>query len=161
MNNNDILRQLHTALATGYPEMIEIFRLSGCTMNQSTLSLLLKKEEDDDFIPCSNPLLSFFLEGLIVHRRGRRETGEPPPKPDASLNNNAILKKLRIAFDLKEDDMLAVFKSAGVTVSKAELGALFRTKGNKHYKECSDRFLQNFLHGLAVRCKAQPAGQAA
>lgn len=155
MNNNDLLRQLHSALDLSYPEMIEIFKLAGCTMNQSTLLLLLKNESDEELIPCSNPLMSFFLEGLIVHKRGRREsaTGQAP-KPDASLDNNAILKKLRIALDLKEDDMLAIMKLAGVTVSKSELGALFRTKGNKHYKECGDQFLQNFLQGLTVRCQS-------
>jgi len=87
-----------------------------------------------------------------VHKRGRRESdsGEPP-KPDASLNNNAILKKLRIALDLKEDDMLAIMKLAGVVISKSELRALFRNKGHKHFKECGDQFLRNFLQGLTIR----------
>lgn len=160
MNNNDILRQVRSTLAIGDSEMVDIFKQSSCTMNQSTLLLLLKKEEEDGFIPCSNPLLSFFLDGLIIHKRGRREspTGQAP-KPDAVLGNNAIMKKLRIALDLKEDDMLAIFKLAGGSISKSELGALFRTKGNKNYKECSDRFLQNFLQGVAIRCQALSSGQ--
>src|SRR5512141_868807 len=111
MNNNDLLRQLHSALDLGYPEMIEIFKLAGCTMNQSTLLLLLKNESEAEFIPCSNPLMSFFLDGLIVYKRGRLESaGGQAPKPAASLDNNAILKKLRIALDLKEEDMLAIMK---------------------------------------------------
>ncbi len=152
MNNNDILRRLRYALDISNPAMIEIFQLSGCTIEQPTLIKLLKKEEEVEFIACSNPLMSLFLDGLIVHKRGRREseTGQAP-KPDAALNNNAILKKLRIALDLKEEDMLAMMGSAGVKISKAELSALFRNKGHKHFKECGDQFLRNFLQGLTVR----------
>lgn len=152
MNNNDILRRLRYALDISNPIMIDIFQLSGCTIEQTTLIKLLKKEEEEEFISCSNPLLSFFLDGLIIHKRGRRESDAgQAPKPDASLNNNAILKKLRIALDLKEDDMLAIMALAGVKISKAELSALFRNKDHKHFKECGDQFLRNFLQGLTVR----------
>jgi uncharacterized protein YehS (DUF1456 family) len=152
MNNNDILRRLRYALDISNPTMIEIFQLSGCSIEQPTLIKLLKKEEEEEFIACSNPLMSLFLDGLIIHKRGRREsaTGEAP-KPDASLNNNAILKKLRIALDLKEDDMIAVMGLAGIKISKSELSALFRNKGHKHFKECGDQFLRNFLQGLTIR----------
>ena len=160
MNNNDILRRLRYALDISNPAMIEIFQLSGCSMEQPTLIKLLKKEEEDEFIECSNPLLSLFLDGLIVHKRGRRESdaGEAP-KPDAELGNNAILKKLRIALDLKEEDMLALMGLAGVKISKAELSALFRNKGHKHFKECGDQFLRNFLQGLTIRNRNVTADQ--
>lgn len=152
MNNNDILRRLRYALDISNPGMIEIFQLSSCTLELPTLLKLLKKEEEEEFISCSNPLMSFFLDGLIVKKRGRRETETgQAPKPDASLNNNAILKKLRIALDLKEDDMLAVMGLAGVTISKSELNALFRNKDHKHFKECGDQFLRNFLQGLTIQ----------
>ena len=152
MNNNDILRRLRYALDISNPTMIEIFQLSGCSIEQPTLIKLLKKEEEEEFISCSNPLMSFFLDGLIVQRRGRRESDDgQAPKPDASLNNNTILKKLRIALDLKEEDMLAIMGLAGVKISKAELSALFRNKDHKHFKECGDQFLRNFLQGLTIR----------
>jgi uncharacterized protein YehS (DUF1456 family) len=154
MNNNDILRRVRYALDISNPGMIEIFKVSGCTLELPTLLKLLKKEEEDDFIACSNPLLSFFLDGLIVQKRGRKDSADgQPPKPDASLNNNAILKKLRIALDLKEEDMLAVLKLAGITLSKSELSALFRNKGHKHFKECGDQFLRNFLQGVTIRLR--------
>ncbi len=152
MNNNDILRRVRYALDISNPGMIDIFQLSGCSLEQPTLLKLLKKEEEEEFIACSNPLLSFFLDGLIIHKRGRRdEDAGELPKPDASLNNNAILKKLRIALDLKEGDMLAIMLRAGVTISKSELSALFRNKEHKHFKECGDQFLRNFLQGLTAR----------
>ena len=152
MNNNDILRRVRYALDISNPSMMDIFKLSGCTLEIPTLLKLLKKEDEDEFISCSNPLLSFFLDGLIIHRRGKRESADArQPKPDPSLNNNAILKKLRIALDLKEDDMLAIMKLTGVIISKSELSALFRNKEHKHYKECGDQFLRNFLNGLTAR----------
>jgi len=160
MNNNDILRRLRYALDISNPVMIEIFQLSGCSIEQPTLIKLLKKEEEEEFISCSNPLLSFFLDGLIIHKRGRRESDAgQAPKPDTSLNNNAILKKLRIALDLKEEDMLAIMGLAGVKISKAELSALFRNKDHKHFKECGDQFLRNFLQGLTVRNRGVSAKQ--
>ena len=160
MNNNDILRRVRYALDISNPAMIQIFQLSGCTLELPTLLKLLKKEEEEEFISCSNPLLSFFLDGLIIHKRGRRESDEgQAPKPDAGLNNNAILKKLRIALDLKEDDMLAVMDLAGVVLSKSELSALFRNRTHKHFKECGDQFLRNFLQGLTVKLRGANPGQ--
>ncbi len=160
MNNNDILRRVRYALDISNPAMIQIFQLSGCSLELPTLLKLLKKEEEEEFISCSNPLLSFFLDGLIIHKRGRRESDDgQAPKPDAGLNNNAILKKLRIALDLKEEDMLAVMHLAGVVLSKSELSALFRNKGHKHFKECGDQFLRNFLQGLTIKFRGANPGQ--
>lgn len=152
MTNNDILRRLRYALDISNPAMVEIFKLSGCNIEQPTLIKFLKKEDEEDYIECSNPLMTFFLDGLIVHKRGRRESvAEPSLKPDTNLTNNIILKKLRIALDFKEDDMIAVMKLADIVISKSELSALFRNKGHKNFKECGDQFLRNFLKGLTIR----------
>jgi uncharacterized protein YehS (DUF1456 family) len=72
-------------------------------------------------------------------------------KSYSRLTNNAILKKLRIALELKEDDMLGILKLANVDISKHELTALFRKEGHKNYKECGDQFLRKFLKGLSIR----------
>lgn len=152
MTNNDILRRLRYALDISNPTMVEIFKFSGCNIEQPTLIKFLKKEDEDDYIECSNPLMTFFLDGFIVHKRGRRESpAGQTMKPDAELANNTILKKLRIALDFKEDDMIAIMKLAGFTLSKSELSALFRNKEHKNYKECGDQFLRNFLKGLTIR----------
>lgn len=152
MTNNDILRRLRYALDISNPGMVEIFKLSGCNIEQPTLIKFLKKEDEEDYIECSNPLMTFFLDGLIVHKRGKREsaTGQVE-KPDTALSNNTILKKIRIALDFKEDDMIAVMKLADIAISKSELSALFRNKGHKNFKECGDQFLRNFLKGLTIR----------
>jgi uncharacterized protein YehS (DUF1456 family) len=132
--------------------MIEIFKLADHEIEQSNLTGLLKKEDEEGFVNCSDDLLGYFLDGLILHKRGRKEIkpGETK-KSDSRLTNNAILKKLRIALELKEDDMLGILKLANVDISKSELTALFRKEGHKNYKECGDQFLRKFLKGLSIR----------
>ena len=148
---NDILRRFRYALDISNTTMIEIFRLSSHEIDLSTLLSLLKKEEDPDYLNCSPTVLGYFLDGLIVFKRGAREiAGQSVAKPDTELSNNGILKKIRIALELKEEDMIAIMKCANVTISKPELSALFRSKGQKNYKECGDQFLRSFLQGLTV-----------
>jgi uncharacterized protein YehS (DUF1456 family) len=152
MTNNDILRQLRYALNINDSTMIEIFKLADHKIEQSSITGLLKKEDEEGFALCSDDVLRYFLDGLILHKRGRKEMrlGETR-KSDSRLTNNAILKKLRIALELKEDDMLGILKLANVDISKHELTALFRKEGHKNYKECGDQFLRNFLKGLSIR----------
>ena len=154
MANNDILRSIRDALDLDDATMIQIFREAGREVGQSAISAFLKTKEQDDYIPCSNPIMGFFLDGLIIHNRGKQE-GSPSPaeKPLAELSNNAILKKLRIALDLKEDDLVGIFKLVGIVMTKHELTALFRKPGHKHYKECSDQILRDFIKGVALRPK--------
>jgi uncharacterized protein YehS (DUF1456 family) len=152
MTNNDILRQLRYALNINDSTMIEIFKLADHEIEQSKLTCLLKKEDEEGFVNCSDDVLRYFLDGLILHKRGRKEIkpGETR-KSDSRLTNNTILKKLRIALELKEDDMLGILKLADVDISKSELTALFRREGHKNYKECGDQFLRKFLKGLFIR----------
>jgi len=155
VTNNDILRRFRYALDISNPKMLEIFRLAGRDLDQATLMALLKKEEDEGFLPCGSDLLEGFLDGLIILKRGPRE-GEPgdAPAPAGGLNNNLILRKLRIALEMRDDDMVAVMKLAGVHVTRSELGAFFRSRGHKNYKECGDQFLRSFLKGLTNRYRA-------
>lgn len=152
MINNDILRRLRYALNINDSTMIEIFKLSEHEIEISDLINLLKKEDEQGYAACSDNVMELFLDGLILHKRGSKET-EPgqAKKPASHLTNNVILKKIRIALELKEDDMIGILKLADFEVSKAQLSALFRKKGHKNYKECGDQFLRNFLKGLTVR----------
>ena len=67
------------------------------------------------------------------------------------VSNNLVLKKLRVAFELKDADMHQVFEEAGFPVSKPELSALFRAPGHKNFRLCGDQMLRNFLKGLTLR----------
>ncbi len=152
MTNNDILRRLRYALEIKDATMIEIFKLSEYEIVQSNLTDLLKKEEEKGYVECSNEVMELFLDGLIIHKRGKSEMlpGQEE-KQNLPLTNNSILKKLRIALKFREDEMLSTLKLAGMSLSKSELSALFRKEGQRHYKECGDQLLRNFLKGLTTR----------
>lgn len=152
MTNNDILRRLRYALDIKDSTMIEIFKLSEYEITRSNLTDLLKKEAEEGYVDCSDEVMELFLDGLIIHKRGKREMmPRHVEKQDTPLTNNGILKKLRIALKFREDEMLSTLKMAGMSLSKSELSALFRKEGQRHYKECGDQILRNFLKGLTTR----------
>lgn len=152
MANNELLRSIRDALQLDAATMTRIFKAAGRAVGESAIAAFLKREDEDGYIPCSNPIMGFFLDGLIIHNRGKQE-GAPLPseKPLAELGNNAVLKKLRIALDLKEDDLITIFTAAGIVMTKHELTALFRKPGHKHYRECSNQLLYGFIKGVALR----------
>jgi len=160
MTPNDILRRIRYALNLNDPTMLKIFKQGDHAVDLAGLKKLLKKEDEPGYAACSDTVLGAFLDGLIVHKRGKKEA-EPGQvkKPDALLTNNAIMRKIRIALELKEDDMLGILKLGAVEISSSELSAFFRKKGHKHYKECGDQFLRGFLNGLALRYRDSPAAQ--
>lgn len=151
MTNNDILRRLRYALQLNDETMLAIFGLVAYPMDQPRLLALLKKEEEEGYRACRDLEMDRFLAGLIVHKRGTDDQHPIPPPSSARMTNNIVLKKLRIALELQETDMLATFKLAEIEVSKAELTALFRKEGHKNYKPCGDQILRNFIAGLTIR----------
>ena len=74
------------------------------------------------------------------------------------MTNNDILKKLRIALKLRDEDIIQILNLAEFTVSKGEISALFRAEDHPNYKECGDQFLRNFLNGLIIYMRG-PAGE--
>jgi uncharacterized protein YehS (DUF1456 family) len=150
MTNNDLLRRLRYALNLNGTSIAEICQLGGLELGPTDVLKLLKKEDEQGFLECDNSVMGAFLDGLIISRRGRRETTAEPPAPAELLNNNLILRKLRIALELNDAAMLEVFRKAEVSISKAELSALFRAVGHRNYKECGDQLLRNFVRGLTL-----------
>jgi uncharacterized protein YehS (DUF1456 family) len=129
--------------------MLKIFSFGGHKISEQEVLRLLKHDDDKDFSVCSNDLIRSFLDGLIIYKRGKQENKVPSPEKQNILNNNIILKKIRIALNFKEEDMLATFKLAGLNLTKAELTAIFRRPDHKNYKECGDQFVRRFLKGLS------------
>ncbi len=155
MNNNDILRRLRYALNISNSDMAGIYKLAGYEIQESKILDFLKKEDDEGYAECSDRKLELFLDGLIIHKRGKKETAESelPVKSETRLSNNLILKKLRIALDFKETEMLEMFRLSGFEITKPELSALFRKKGNKNYKVCGDQIVKNFIKGLTIHLR--------
>jgi uncharacterized protein YehS (DUF1456 family) len=69
------------------------------------------------------------------------------------LTNNDILKKLRVANKLRDDDIVKILALVDFKISKSELGALFRKEDHPKYMECGDQILRNFLNGLIIHLR--------
>ncbi|MEM9274220.1 MAG: DUF1456 family protein [Cyanobacteria bacterium P01_F01_bin.143] len=149
MTNNDVLRRLRYILDLSDSMMITVFGQAEVEVDRTQISNWLKRDDDPDYQNCSDKQLAIFLNGLINYRRGKKEG--PQPKPETTLTNNIILKKLRIAFDLKSEDMLEIIDYGGLALSKHELSAFFRRPDHRHYRECKDQVLRNFLQGLQAK----------
>lgn len=171
MNNNDILIRFRYALDMKETDMLEIFKLGGITLTREELQRMLLKpkkgsdidSEDEEFIAnddmkrCNNFMLESFLNGFILLKRGKQESKPGEPEKQAYMIkdnkdvNNVLLKKLKIALSLTSEDMLDILKVAGSNLSNSELSSVLRREGQRNYRECGDKYIRNFLKGLAIK----------
>lgn len=151
MHNNDILRRLRYTFDLKDSKMMALFAKGGLATTREQVSDWLKREDDSAFVRCADVELAHFLNGLIVDRRGEKEGA--PALAERRLTNNLILRKLKIALELKTEDVLEVMENGGLTISPHELSALFRRPNHKHYRDCEDQILRNFLRGLQLRLR--------
>ena len=149
MDNNDILRRLRYTFDFSDDQMIEIFSSADYKVNRSQVSDWLRMEDHPGFIAMIDQELAVFLNGLINEKRGKKE-GEQPIA-EKIINNNLVFRKIRIALNLKEENILEILETVNVKISKHELSAFFRSAGHKHYRDCQDQFLRNFLQGLQLK----------
>ena len=146
MDNNDILRRLRYTFAFNDTRMMELFGLGGKDATRAEISDWLKKDEDPAYQKLEDHRMAMFLNGMITDNRGAQE-GEQPVA-ETRLNNNIVFRKLKIALNLKSEDVLAILESTDMRISKHELSAFFRKPGHMHFRECKDQVLRNFLQGM-------------
>ena len=146
MNNNDVIRRVRYTFDFSDDKMIEIFALADVEVTRAQISEWLKKDEDPDFKGIYDKDLASFLNGFINLRRGKKEG--PQPKPEKTLNNNLILRKLKIALNLRDDEMVEIFDLVDMRISKHEINAFFRKPTQSQFRFCKDQFLRNFLYGI-------------
>ena len=151
---NDILRRIRYAFDFDDSKMIALFGLADCQVTRAQISDWLKKDDDPAFQEFSDMQLAIFLNGLINDRRGKKEG--PPPEPENHLTNNIIFMKLKIALNLKADDVLEILALANLRISKHELSAFFRKPDHKHYRACKEQVLRNFLKGVQLKYRPTP-----
>lgn len=72
-----------------------------------------------------------------------------------AMTNNDILKKLRVALHLRNDEIIEIMKLVDFKVTTSELGAIFRKEDHPKYMECGDQFLRNFLNGLIIHMRGR------
>ena len=149
MNNNDIIRRLRYTFDFNDDKMIKLFALADQALTRAEISSWMKKDDDPDFKELYDKELAVFLNGFIIEKRGKKE-GQAPIA-EKSLNNNIIFRKLKIALNLQEDEILNILKLADMPFGKHELSALFRNPNQSQYRPCKDQVLRNFIHGLQLK----------
>jgi uncharacterized protein YehS (DUF1456 family) len=159
MRNNDVLRSLRWTIDASDRALAELILLGGVPDSPTTAPLTqpegrdliaawLRRDDEPGWQPCPDIVADALLIGLIVQRRG---PSDRTPAPVTRLNNNTVLKRLRLAFALRDDDVADVLRLAGFPLSKSEIGGLFRAEGHPNYRPCGDQVLRNFLRGLGLR----------
>ena len=147
ISTNEILYRIQKALHLTTDEMLEAYKLEEYEMDATHLESLLKRRQEKGFMLCSYEELGIFLDGLVTLKRG-----PSPKKPNndeaVELTNNLILKKLRIALELKEAETEIIFSLADIELSKQQLASLFRKESHKNFKPCSNELLMAFIEGL-------------
>jgi len=151
LKTNDILYKIQKALTLSQEEMLEAYKLAKYNMDAEHLEALLKRRQDEGSKLCSYEELGLFLDGFVILKRGpspKNSNNEKKNDELVELTNNLILKKLRIALELKEAETEIIFSLGEAELSKQQLASLFRKEGHKNFKECSDELLMAFLDGL-------------
>ena len=69
------------------------------------------------------------------------------------MTNNDILKKLRVALMLRDDQIVEILELVDFRITKSELGAFFRAEDHENYMECGDQVLRNFLNALVLHLR--------
>ncbi len=155
MTNNDILRRIRFIFDLSDSQMMDAFAQADVVASREQVSAWLKTDDKPDFKELSDKQLATFLNGFINKRRGKKDG--PQPEAEERLNNNIIFRKLKIALDFKEENILEAMQLAGFAISKHELSALFRRQDHHNYRECQTQILRNFLKGLQIKLRGNVA----
>ncbi|MCV6606775.1 MAG: DUF1456 family protein [Campylobacterales bacterium] len=146
MTNNYIVKTVAESLQLTHKEILAIYNLEDKEITAEDVTDVLRDETEEKFILLIDEGLTLFLNGLITYKRGE-PTKKFSKKRDEDLTNNLVLKKLRIAFNLKDEDMLEIFALKNIKLSSSELTPYFRKEGHRNFKKCSDSLLKSFLLG--------------
>lgn len=151
MTNNYFIRRTQYIFSLKAKKMIEIFKSVGIDVTFDQVVGWTRRDEDPEVVLMEDNLLASFLNGFIIEKRGKKDG--PLPVPEDKMNNNLVLRKFRIALDMKDTDMLEIFRLSHTQISKHELSSFFRKKDHRNWAYCKDQFLRNFFHGLQAKYK--------
>ncbi len=151
MTNNYILSSIMSSLKQDKTDILKAYRLVDKKISQDDVDDILREPSDEKFILLSNEGFELFLNGFIAYKRG--PSNKKAKKQKIYFSNNIILKKLKIALDLKDEDIVKIFESDGLEITKSQLTAYFRRDGHINYRKCSDSLLKRFIKGLDTKEK--------
>src|SRR5690606_29871265 len=146
-----VLRTLRDTFDFNDFAMMDMLSKGRLTVPREEVTNWLKRDDDEDYRAIDGKAVAAFLNGLIILKGVPAEDGTAAAQK--SLDNNMILRKLKIALNMKDDDMLEVFGLRGFRLSKHELSAFFRNPTQSQYRQCKDQVLRNFLQGLQMKLR--------
>ncbi len=112
MTHNDVLRSVRYLLNIPDAALIDIIRLAEGAVSKADIDAFLKKEDEEGYRPCGDEVMARFLNGLVIYKRGRDESRGAQPL-EVPVTNNVVLKKLRVAFQLKDSDIITLLQKTG------------------------------------------------
>lgn len=153
MENNFVFYKLRKTFGWNEEHIMELYRSMDYVVSPVALFSWMKRPVYEGYAEMPDEALAVLLNGFIAERRGMQDG--KVPQHEQKLNNNIILRKLKIALSFRDEDIIALFELAGLRVGKAELNAFFRDPKHSHYRPCKDQFLRNFLRGMQLKFEQQ------
>lgn len=146
MTNNYKLSLLMNSLKLSKTDILKSYKLVDKKITQDDVDDILREPSDEKFVLLSDEGFEMFLNGFIIYKRGPSD--KKAKKQKIYFSNNIILKKLKIALNLKDEDIIKIFQNDGLEITKSQLTAYFRRDGHINYRKCSDSLLKRFINGL-------------
>lgn len=147
MKPSTVLSRVKDALRLSSDDILKIYQAEGYEIDDGRVEAIFKKPSSKKSQSATYEELGVFLDGLIRVMRG-----EPAKVVDDDeeiiLDNNLIIKKLKIALNLKSIDIDMIFNLADYPMSRSKIRDILRSSEHPKYKRCSDAVLDAFLEGL-------------
>lgn len=153
MTNNDIFRRLRYTFRLNHDKTKDLFKNEDYEVTDAMITQWGKKEGEERYEEMADIDLAHFLNGLITLHRGKKDGPKPPV--EEHLTNNVILRKLKIALELKTEDISEVVDLTGYRISNHEVSAFFRKPTQRQYRPLKDQILRKFIHGLQLRYRSE------
>jgi len=144
---NEVIKKLSLALSLNRDDIKKIFEAVEFEIDDDRLDAILAKPSSKKYQVASYEELGNFLDGLIAFKRGEIAK-RPDEDEEVILDNNLILKKIRVALQLKEYEISIIFALVDREVSKSTIRDIFRNPNHPKFKRCSNAMLEDFLDGL-------------
>ncbi len=158
MRANDIFRKLTQSLQFDTLKIKTLFAPASIDLSEKEITNLLKTDYQPGFETMPDYILLIFLNNLIDECRGKKlDAVVEPVNKNGKISNNDVLKKLRIAFNLHEQDLREALKLVTIELTKSDLSALFRKAGHEHYKACDDELVLDFIEGIGKLLQTRKA----
>ena len=164
MDTNDLNRRIRYALSLDDADTQNLLKLGQYpAVELEQIAGWRAKESDPGYEVCPEDSVIALLDGLILDRRGPRSEPNKPLEVEIAdsvaesggtsnqLDNNMVLKQLRIALSLRTEEVHSLISAGGGRIGKTEVSAFFRKTTARNYRRCGDQVMRWFLAGVTAQ----------